>query len=123
MRGDKVVLLDSRIVGSLCAETRCKVPDINQFCGGKMIGTLVSRTGPLAIVDFQSVLLTLPFRSLVQAVHMQDVQKTTTQLGSGPPKKDLKSQQLAQLVRSLRLKGDELRRKEDELINSKQGMP
>eukprot|EP01060_Flectonema_neradi_P007555 TRINITY_DN15296_c0_g1_i2.p1 TRINITY_DN15296_c0_g1~~TRINITY_DN15296_c0_g1_i2.p1 ORF type:complete len:1028 (+),score=176.93 TRINITY_DN15296_c0_g1_i2:90-3173(+) len=118
VRGDKVVLLDSRIVGSLCAETRCKVPDINQFCGGKMVGTLISRTGPLAIVDFQSVLLTLPFRSLVSALHMQEVQQKYS--SSLPPKRDLKSQQLAQLVRSLRLKGDELRRKEDELINSKQ---
>eukprot|EP01059_Diplonema_ambulator_P006839 TRINITY_DN16428_c0_g1_i1.p1 TRINITY_DN16428_c0_g1~~TRINITY_DN16428_c0_g1_i1.p1 ORF type:complete len:1030 (+),score=325.77 TRINITY_DN16428_c0_g1_i1:37-3090(+) len=115
VKGSDVILLDSRVVGTLCAKIKCKVPpSITQYCGGLAIGKMVSRAGDVAVVDFGSDIFTVPYYALTSVQHIGSVRRKAV-----PPPRDTKDAQLAQLVRSLKYKADALRRKDDELASSK----
>ncbi|KAJ9473540.1 hypothetical protein DIPPA_29517 [Diplonema papillatum] len=112
--GDDVIVLDERIVASMSRDLGFRLPiNAKLYCNGMAVGRLVTVAGDLAVVDFQNEIVNLPYKAITAAVNLGAVRRKQ------PVAMDMKEAQLSQMVRSLRLKSEALRRKDDELTSRK----
>eukprot|EP00754_Rhynchopus_humris_P000865 Rhum_TRINITY_DN10538_c0_g1::Rhum_TRINITY_DN10538_c0_g1_i1::g.38940::m.38940 len=134
-KGRDVVVLGMPVVEAACRSLRIPVPyNAHVYADGQGIGTVLSVSRGLAVVDFKSDVLNFPAQALTSVTNLARLREDTRRAGGasggvgGAPDgsaRDLagllqtKDQQLVRLVRSLKLKAETLRRKEDDLSASR----